>query len=342
MIAVDESLLLWKGRLGFKQYIPLKRSRFGIKMFKVCDRTGYTYRFKVYQGKEDPITQMTNDLPEDAVTLSMTERVVVWLLQNMMEKGHAVYADNFYSSVKLNQYLLKKGTLHCGTVRKNRVPKCVQELEVEDRRFDSLHHNGTHLFKFMDSKETYIISSFHDTSSRRKRRGPTQAVFLQPRASVDYNYYMGGVDLADQLIEPYDITRKTQKWTKKLAFHFIQMASLNAFVVAKESGYANNYLAFLDDYIERALKLTALMYIRRPLADLNVNQTASDDAVRIGAAHFPHFLPGTENGHKYKRCKVCSASGLRRETRFYCSNCPSKPPLCAAPCFERYHKVIVY
>ena len=32
-ISIDESLLLWKGRLGFKQYIPLKRARFGIKCF---------------------------------------------------------------------------------------------------------------------------------------------------------------------------------------------------------------------------------------------------------------------------------------------------------------------
>ena len=34
-IAIDEELLLWKGRLGFKQYIPDKRARFGIKMFSV-------------------------------------------------------------------------------------------------------------------------------------------------------------------------------------------------------------------------------------------------------------------------------------------------------------------
>ena len=30
-LSIDEQLLLWKGRLGFKQYIPNKRSRFGIK-----------------------------------------------------------------------------------------------------------------------------------------------------------------------------------------------------------------------------------------------------------------------------------------------------------------------
>ena len=36
-IAIDEELLLWKGRLGFKQYIPNKRARFRIKMFSVCE-----------------------------------------------------------------------------------------------------------------------------------------------------------------------------------------------------------------------------------------------------------------------------------------------------------------
>ena len=32
-ICVDESLLLWKGRLVFKQFIRLKRARFGFKIY---------------------------------------------------------------------------------------------------------------------------------------------------------------------------------------------------------------------------------------------------------------------------------------------------------------------
>lgn len=42
-IALDESLLLWKGRLSIRQYIPLKAARFGIKSFELCESsTGYT------------------------------------------------------------------------------------------------------------------------------------------------------------------------------------------------------------------------------------------------------------------------------------------------------------
>jgi len=51
LIAIDESLLLWKGRLGWKQYIPKKRSRFGIKTFELCDsKTGYLWNYIVYTG----------------------------------------------------------------------------------------------------------------------------------------------------------------------------------------------------------------------------------------------------------------------------------------------------
>lgn len=39
---IDESIVEWKGRLSFKQYIPSKRHRFGIKMFILCDcASGY-------------------------------------------------------------------------------------------------------------------------------------------------------------------------------------------------------------------------------------------------------------------------------------------------------------
>ena len=43
---IDESLVLFKGRLAFRQYIPLKRNRYEIKLFLICDcLTGYIFRF---------------------------------------------------------------------------------------------------------------------------------------------------------------------------------------------------------------------------------------------------------------------------------------------------------
>ena len=58
-LVIDESLVLFRGRLSFRQYIPAKRHRWGIKYFVLCDcKTGYVLDFLVYSGKggieEDP------------------------------------------------------------------------------------------------------------------------------------------------------------------------------------------------------------------------------------------------------------------------------------------------
>jgi hypothetical protein len=41
-LSIDESLIKFKGRLSWKQYIPSKRSRFGMKTFTIVDaKTGF-------------------------------------------------------------------------------------------------------------------------------------------------------------------------------------------------------------------------------------------------------------------------------------------------------------
>ena len=51
-LAVDEVIVLYKGRAIFRQYIPKKRKRFGIKIYKLYDSLGYTYDMSVYLGKQ--------------------------------------------------------------------------------------------------------------------------------------------------------------------------------------------------------------------------------------------------------------------------------------------------
>jgi hypothetical protein len=52
-ICIDESLLLFKCRLSFKQFIPSTRNQFDIKSFVTCDcKTGYNLDMLVYSGSE--------------------------------------------------------------------------------------------------------------------------------------------------------------------------------------------------------------------------------------------------------------------------------------------------
>ncbi|GFO27562.1 PiggyBac transposable element-derived protein 4 [Plakobranchus ocellatus] len=94
-VCVDESLLFWKGRLIFGQYIFLKRARFGIKMFLCCESNGgvkgsggYCYRFRIYAGKNDPTNEIQDILPADTHHLSVSEKMVIYLRVTLLDRGY--------------------------------------------------------------------------------------------------------------------------------------------------------------------------------------------------------------------------------------------------------------
>ena len=50
-VAVDEAMVLFKGRSSMKQYMPLKPTKRGYKVWCLCDAAnGYVYNFEVYTG----------------------------------------------------------------------------------------------------------------------------------------------------------------------------------------------------------------------------------------------------------------------------------------------------
>ena len=66
-LAVDETLIKFKGRVHFRQFIPIKPGRFGIKCFTLAESSsGYGLVSKVYTGKENVTffgKTYTNDIP---------------------------------------------------------------------------------------------------------------------------------------------------------------------------------------------------------------------------------------------------------------------------------------
>jgi hypothetical protein len=55
-LAVDEAIFKYKGRVIFRQCIPKKHKRFGVKIYKFCDETGYSYDMTVYLGRDKQLT----------------------------------------------------------------------------------------------------------------------------------------------------------------------------------------------------------------------------------------------------------------------------------------------
>jgi hypothetical protein len=50
-LAMDEVIVLCRGGIIFKQYTLKKHKCFGIKIYKLCDSTGYTYDMNCIWGR---------------------------------------------------------------------------------------------------------------------------------------------------------------------------------------------------------------------------------------------------------------------------------------------------
>ena len=47
-------MIKFKGRLSFRQYLPAKPTKWGVKLWNMADSdTGYMHHFQIYTGKED-------------------------------------------------------------------------------------------------------------------------------------------------------------------------------------------------------------------------------------------------------------------------------------------------
>jgi len=102
-LTIDEVIVLYKGRVIFQQYIPKKHKHFGIKIYKLCDETGYTYDITLYVGK---------DRQRTAQHLTATHVTVSELTRKIQGCGHKLYMDNYFSSPDLFNDLAMK---HCQT-----------------------------------------------------------------------------------------------------------------------------------------------------------------------------------------------------------------------------------
>lgn len=49
---VGKVIVKYDGMIIFGQYIPRKRKHFGIKIYKLCDISGYIYDIRMYLGKD--------------------------------------------------------------------------------------------------------------------------------------------------------------------------------------------------------------------------------------------------------------------------------------------------
>ena len=108
---MDEVTVNFKARVIFRQFVPKKRKRFGINIYKLCDESGYTYDMRMYLGRDSH--SATDDM-------TVTHAIVRHLTCRVEGLGHKTFMDNFFSSQILFDYLDRRKISSCGTVPRNR------------------------------------------------------------------------------------------------------------------------------------------------------------------------------------------------------------------------------
>lgn len=225
LLAVDESMIKFKGRSSIKLYMRDKPIKRGCKVWMLCDQSSYNLKFEVYTGKT-----------KDTVEVGLGERVVTELCDGLEGKYHMLFMDNYFTSYSLFYRLFQKNILACGTVnqaRKN-LPKLCEDKQLERGEFDfSVSDHRISVYKWKD-KCVNFISNFHspeDTVSVQRREKDGTKIQVQcPKILPDYNSNMNFVDNFDRLKSDYGLDRRRKKWWPRIFFHFLDCCVVNAYL----------------------------------------------------------------------------------------------------------------
>lgn len=233
-ICIDETLVPFRGRLSFRQYISNKRHKFGIKLFKLCLKDGYTFDFQVYCGKS-----------KDANTM-VPSKVVMDMMENLLDKGRTLCTDNYYTSVSLACSLLQRKTHLIGTLRTNRKFNPKQVIEKKLKIGESIAQEckqGIVVQKWKDKRDVLMLSTrYGGEMITMQKRGKEKQ---KPKNVLEYNKYKAYIDLSDQLKSYNTALRRSVKWYRKLAFELLTgTAIVNAHIAFRE--ITNNRMSITE------------------------------------------------------------------------------------------------
>ncbi|XP_031582777.2 piggyBac transposable element-derived protein 4-like [Oreochromis aureus] len=331
-VTVDERLVPFRGRCPFRQYMPSKPARYGIKIWVLCDsRSSYAWKMQLYAGKADKLGP-----PEK----NLAARVVMDLTEGLAP-GHNVTCDNFFTSRELAARLFReRGHTLLGTLRANRpeIPRelrCVKGRPVGSAEIAVLRGDP-------DGRSPHaVVMSYVAKKNKNVLLLTTSPRYLAPSGSLlepscdpdggapakplmvlHYNRTKGGVDNLDKVVGTYSCRRKTLRWPVALFHNMVDVAAYNAFVVWREtrpdwmSGKLNKRRLFLER-LGKALVLPTLEARRRRGTRGPQREEQGEDAA-VSESRSSDEPQGTPV--KRQRCRVCPRS-KDVKTKIVCFAC---------------------
>ncbi|KAE8897493.1 hypothetical protein PF003_g18412 [Phytophthora fragariae] len=342
-----------------------KPHRYGSKMFMTCDsRTAYCHRFEIYAGKHRHDAKGGASPYDHKTGAAAVVRNLKVVLASNRRQWHVVVVDRIYSSVLLCVELLVMIVYVVGTVMTDRLGLDPALKEGRATRPASIPR-GT--FMFARSVAIPSMVMFHWWDRNPVHYVCTGAVMTEstigrkvkqlgaitvpcPQAVTDYQRWMGGVDVHDQLrLQKYSLQTSTKflKYYKRLFLGFVDLALVNAFLSHKEAAAmtgkpAMKRGAWFGVLQNQLLQLKTEDFAGVVATPLSASQKRQRTPIRVTHQLEQRDDWVTVSGAQKRRqrsCKVCALLRVHPKksfsTTFFCERCSlddAKPWLCNKIC----------
>jgi len=150
--SVDEAIIGFKGRSTLKQYMPLKLTKCGYKMWvRSNDTTGYMSECEIYTGKA-----------EGNEEYGLGGHIMTDVSRSILHKNIQITFDNFFASFPLMEKLYNDGIYATATVRSvkkqllNTAPEKLS-LQAGESEWRTCSHTG--YVQWKDMRFVHILST---------------------------------------------------------------------------------------------------------------------------------------------------------------------------------------
>lgn len=312
-------LVAFRGHCPFRQYIPSKPAKYGIKIHALCDaQTFYVCNMEIYAG-----TQPDGPFKADK-QYNSSQAVVTRLISDISGSARNVTFDNWYTSYPLVESLLRDYKLTAvGTLRKNKREIPPEFLVTKNRPpVDSMFGFGDNLtlVSYIPNSKSkknnvVLVSSMHHDDRIDEATGDAK----KPEIITFYNSTKGGVDVVDMMMDKYSVSRNSRRWPLTVFFALLNIVCVNSYVL-----YAHNPQNKLKrrKFIKEVCMMLLEDTLKRRLQNIRLPK-----GLRTGIARlFPEAADATTSTSSQtlqcqaKRCVFCARS-KDRKVKTVCSTC---------------------
>ena len=245
-LSIDEMTIGFQGRHKDKLRITYKKIGDGFQADSTCDE-GHCYQFRFRH----------DDQPENEAKCGLHKRVT-WLADKLKNNWSRVHMDNLYISLSLAKLAYSHKFLIHGVARTylRGVPKVVLQQEQKNKTLQNAVRGLVKVAvlkedegipdlvacSLYDTKPVHFLSSCVEevvwmTKSRKvwdKNNHANKNIdFLRLNVVNEYNFGMGGVDIADQLRLQHRVDRwmRQSKWWWSIWLWSLSLAATNGYII---------------------------------------------------------------------------------------------------------------